>query len=81
MSFAFHPRTAFAAAALAAALLAPAAAFAADGPCLETIIVYGAVKQADAKPTGEAAADRAIPALPVVYEEIARKAGAAPTAR
>ena len=69
----FNPRTAFAAAALAATLLAPAAALAHDGTCLETIIVYGAVKSPDAKPTGEAAADRAIPALPVVYEEAAAK--------
>jgi hypothetical protein len=66
-------RTVFAGAALAAALLAPAAAFASDSTCLETIIVYGAVKSPDAKPTGEAAADRAIPALPVVYEDTARK--------
>jgi hypothetical protein len=81
MTFAFHPRTAFAGAVLAAALLAPAAAFAADASCFETIIVYGAVKQADAKPTGEAAADRAIPALPVVYEETASKPAATPTVR
>ena len=63
-----HLRTVFAGVALAAALLAPEVAFASDGACLETITVYGAVKAPDAKPTGEAASDRAIPALPVVYE-------------
>ncbi len=72
-------KPAFAAAALAAMLLAPAAAFASDGSHFETIIVYGAVKSPDAKPTGEAAADRAIPALPVVYEDTASKP--APAAR
>ncbi|HEX4301493.1 MAG TPA: hypothetical protein VHZ78_01780 [Rhizomicrobium sp.] len=74
-------RTAFAAAALAAALLAPTMALAADAPCLEIVVVYGAVKSPDAKPAGEAAADHAIPALPVVYEEPAQKPAAAPTAR
>ena len=66
-------RPLLAGAALAAALLAPAAAFASDGVCLEIVTVYGAVKPADAKPTGEARADRAIPALPVVYEDAGHK--------
>jgi predicted Fe-S protein YdhL (DUF1289 family) len=76
----YRVRPAIAAAVFSAALMAPTMAAACDGADIETVVVGGIKKPQHVTyvETGEAPADRAIPALPVSYEDPARKPAAAP---